>query len=181
MSGGELEKYLGEVTFTEAVVGYLRRADKICLGVRKKVSLGLGENLIAGIGGKVGDIPGMEGETMEEAMDREMVEEVGVKIVAKRRLGRARFMFAHKPRDSKWNQSVTIYEITKWKEIPIETESTMPIWFDIDQIPWGRMWEDNRHWLPKVLAGQLVEAVFLFSGDNEISEYRFDEVRTKTD
>lgn len=172
----EIDKFLTSVTFTPAVVGYLKDGDRVCLGVRKKVSQGLGENLIAGIGGKVGDTPEIQNETSEEAMDREVNEEVGVKVLEKREMGRVRFMFSHKPPDSQWNQDVRIYSVTKWEGTPSETESTKPEWFDVDNIPWERMWEDNEHWLPKVLNGQRVDAIFLFSGDNKITEYRFDEV-----
>ncbi|MBL8031486.1 MAG: hypothetical protein JNK33_04140, partial [Candidatus Doudnabacteria bacterium] len=39
------------VTAIPAVVGFLLRGTQVLLGRRKKVSLGLGENLIGGIGG----------------------------------------------------------------------------------------------------------------------------------
>ena len=172
----EIDKFLTSVTFTPAVVGFLRDGDRVCLGVRKKVSSGLGENLIAGIGGKIGDTPEIQHETSGEAMDRESNEEIRVKVVEKREMGRVRFMFSHKPFDSKWNQDVKIYSITKWQGVPSETESTIPEWFDISEIPWKRMWEDNEYWLPKVLSGQQVNAIFLFSDDNKVVEYRFDEL-----
>ena len=169
-----IDEFLNSVKFTLAVVGYLRDGNKVCLGVRKKVSSGLGENLIAGIGGKVGDSLETRDETSEQAMDREANEEIGVKILEKQAMGRVRFIFSHKPADSLWNQDVRIYSITKWEGLPAETESIRPVWFDIDALPWERMWADNEHWLPKVLAGQRVEAVFLYKGDNEIEAYRFE-------
>ena len=168
-----IDKFLASVIFTPAVVGYLRDGCRVCLGVRKKVSAGLGENLIAGIGGKVGDSLEIQNETSDHAMDREVSEEIGVKVLEKQRLGRVRFIFSHKPPDSKWNQDVTIYSITKWEGMPSETESIKPIWFDISEIPWERMWEDNEYWLPRVLSGQRVDAIFLFSDDNKIAGYRF--------
>jgi len=42
-------------------------------------------------------------------------------------------------------------------------------------IPWGRMWEDNQYWLPKVLSGQQIDAIFLYRDDYKVVEYRFDE------
>lgn len=174
----EINRYLSSVTFTQAVVGYLRDGQRVLLGERKKVSGGLGQSLIAGIGGKVGDFPEIKDETPEEAMDREASEEIGgekgLKVLEKSYKGRVRFIFAHKDPDSKWNQDVKIYEITRWEGEPTETESTRPMWFSVDEIPWERMWEDNQHWLPLVLQGQEVDAIFIFSGDNKILEYRFD-------
>lgn len=172
----EIDKFLASVTFTPAVVGYLRDGDKVCLGMRKKVSSGLGENLIAGIGGKIGDAPEIQNETSDEAMDRESNEEIGVQVLEKWEMGRVRFIFSHKPPDSQWNQDVRIYSITKWQGTPSETESIKPIWFDVGDLPWERMWEDNEHWLPRVLSGQRVDAIFLFRDDNKIAEYRLEEV-----
>lgn len=170
-----IDEFLASVTFTAAVVGYLRDGDRVCLGLRKKVSAGLGENLIAGIGGKVGDSLEIQNESSDQAMNREVSEEIRVTVLAKQEMGRVRFIFAHKPPDSPWNQDVTIYSITKWEGLPCETESIKPLWFDIGEIPWERMWEDNDYWLPKVLSGQRVDAIFLFSDDNQIAEYRFEE------
>lgn len=172
----EIDKHLTGVTFTPAVVGILTDGRRVCLGVRKAVSGGLGQNLIAGIGGKVGDAAEFENETPEQAMDREALEEIGVKVTEKQRMGRVRFMFSHKAPDSKWNQDVDIYVVIKWEGTPTETESTKPEWIGIGAIPWDRMWEDNQHWIPKVLAGQFVNAIFLFNEDNKIAEYRFDPI-----
>ncbi len=63
MQSSEIDRQLVLVTFTPSVVGYLREGGRVCLGVRKKVSLGLGENLVAGIGGRVGDTPEVKSET----------------------------------------------------------------------------------------------------------------------
>ena len=164
----EIDRYIEQTKFTSAVVGYLRGGSRVLLGERVKVSSGLGQNLIAGIGGKVGDSEEIKSETPEQAMDREVDEEVKVKVLEKTRKGRVRFIFMHKAPDSKWNQDVEIYEITKWEGEPTETESTKPVWFDEDEIPWEKMWEDNQHWLPLVLEGKTVDAIFLFSGDNTI-------------
>ncbi|HSB01632.1 MAG TPA: NUDIX domain-containing protein [Anaerolineales bacterium] len=170
-----IDKFLTSVTFTPAVVGYLREGDRVGLGIRKKVSSGLGENLVAGIGGKVGDSLEIQNETPDAAMDREASEEIGVKVLEKQEMGRVRFIFSHKPPDSPWNQDVTIYSITSWEGTPSETDSMKPMWFDRNELPWERMWKDNEYWLPKVLSGERVDAVFLFSDDNKIAEYRFEE------
>lgn len=173
MNTTEIDRRLAGITFTRAVVGMLIDKDKVCLGVRKKVSGGLGQDLIAGIGGKVGDAPEIQNETAEQAMDREAKEEIGVDVLEKQHMGRVRFIFSHKAPDSKWNQDVEIYTVTKWRGEPKETESTKPEWFATSDIPWVRMWEDNQHWIPLVLAGQVVNAIFLFSEDNKIAEFKF--------
>jgi 8-oxo-dGTP diphosphatase len=168
----KIETLLDSVTLTKAVEGFVCDGKRVCLGLRKRVSSGLGENLMAGIGGKIGDLPEYVNESPSEAMDREVKEEIEVTVLEKHEVGRVKFIFSHKPPDSQWNQDVIIYLITKWQGEPSETESTRPEWFNIDEIPWDRMWEDNIHWLPLVLADRQVNALFLYSDDNRISDYR---------
>jgi hypothetical protein len=33
------------------------------------------------------------------------------------------------------------------------------------------MWQDNAHWLPRILAGERVRAVFTFLSDNETIDH----------
>ena len=168
----KIESLLESVTLTKAVEGFLSDGKRVCLGLRKQVSSGLGKNLMAGIGCKIGDQPEINDESPGEAIDREVREEIAVTVLEKHEIGRVRFIFSHKPPDSQWNQDVIIYLITKWQGEPSETESIKPEWFNIDEIPWARMWEDSIHWLPSVLADRPVNAIFLYSDDNRISDYR---------
>jgi 8-oxo-dGTP pyrophosphatase MutT (NUDIX family) len=170
----EIDKYLERTVFTPAVVGFLTDGERVCLGIRKKVSFGLGENLIAGVGGKVGDSPETKDETSYEATKREFLEEIGITVVKAKEIRKLRFIYPHKAPDTDWNQDVVVYLITSWEGDPIETQSTKPAWFDISNIPWESMWEDNKHWLPKVLSGQKVDAIFLFNENNKLSDFRFE-------
>jgi len=167
----QIAAYLSsEITFVPAVVGYLKRGDQVVLGLRKKVSFGLGENLIAGIGGKVGDSSDIEDETHEEALAREVSEEIDVKVIKYRKMGRVRFLFPHKP---KWNQDVLIYVIDEWEGEPRETAVIKPIWFGIADLPTSQMWDDNAYWVPKILHGEQIDAVFLYADDNKVAEHVF--------
>lgn len=162
--------YLKEgVEFVPAVVGFMVRDNQVLLGLRKKVSLGLGENLISGIGGKVGDHPEFAKENPDQALVREFQEEVGVTPTVFEKCGRVRFIFPDKP---KWSQEVDIYRITKWQGVPRETESISPVWFEQNNLPKMRMWEDNVYWVPLVLRGESVEMVFLYGENNQIVEYQ---------
>ena len=167
----KLQDYIESgVSFTPAVVCYLRKGNKVLLGLRKKVSFGLGENLIAGIGGKIGDQPEFQGETPDEALVREVSEEVGVAVTKFRRVGQVRFVFPHKP---KWSQDVVVYVVDEWEGEPRETDAIRPMWFDVTELPAAQMWDDNRYWLPKVLAGECVNATFLFDENNKVCDYAF--------
>ena len=43
----------------------------------------------------------------------------------------------------------------------------VPAWFYVDEVPTERMWEDGAYWLPHILAGDPVQARFVFCADNE--------------
>jgi 8-oxo-dGTP diphosphatase len=156
------------IKLTPAVVCFLRKDNKVTLGLRKRVSLGLGENLISGIGGKVGDKPEFSNETDDQALEREVFEEIGVKVLKYSNRGRVRFVYPFKP---KWNLDVRIYVVDLWKGDPVETEDMKPLEFDINNLPSERMWEDNQYWVPKVLKDEYVDVIFLFGEDGKILEY----------
>ncbi|MFH1295187.1 MAG: NUDIX domain-containing protein [bacterium] len=167
----KLQEYLEPgVPYTPAVVCYLRRGNEVLLGLRKKVSFGLGENLIAGIGGKVGDQSEFQEETPDEALVREVSEEIGVVVTNFRRVGQVKFVFPHKP---KWSQYVVVYVVDEWVGEPHETDAIRPMWFDVTELPVARMWDDNKYWLPKVLAGECVNATFLFDESSKVCEHLF--------
>lgn len=160
----QIQKHLAsDIAFTKAVVCYLKKGNKVLLGLRKRVSLGLGENLISGIGGKVGDTLQNQYESLEQALEREVLEEIGVSIKVFRKMGRVKFIFPHK---LKWNQDVLVYVVESWEGEPTETQDIKPLWFDVDQLPFSKMWDDNRFWVPEVLKGKEVDAVFLYDEDN---------------
>lgn len=159
-----------DVVLKPAVVGFVQRDGEVLLGLRKKVSLGLGQNLIGGIGGKIGDDPAYADETVEQALVREFGEEINIRPLALEYRGRVRFIFPAKP---KWNQDVAIYTIDDWENEPSETDVIKPLWFAQNKLPLEEMWVDNRYWVPQVLAGETINAVFLYGEDNKPAEYTF--------
>lgn len=155
-----------------AVVCYLIDGDRVLLGLRKRVSLGLGANLISGIGGKIevdpeafenGEVIFLE--TAEEALIRELQEEISVTPTEFTEVGRIRFVF---PANPKWNQDVKAYLCTNWTGEPAESEEIAPEWHEISNLDeiFPKMWEDNQHWLPKVFNGEIIEAIFVYEDDN---------------
>ena len=153
----------GESALTPMVVGYCLRDGEVLLGLRKQTEWGLGKNLIAGIGGKVGDLPGLERETPDEALEREVREEIGVVPTSYRKVGQVTFLFPSKP---KWNQLVDVYIIDEWNGEPVETEVIRPAWYDVRRLPFDQMWDDSRYYLPAVLSGHAVRATFVYGPDN---------------
>lgn len=56
--------------------------------------------------------------------------------------------------------------------IPAETEEMAPRWFGFNEIPYDKMWNDDRHWLPKILARKFVSATFWFNKQNQLAHHR---------
>ena len=75
-----------------------------------------------------------------------------------------------------WNQQVTVFTTDNWSGTPKETEEMAPKWFNIKEIPYREMWDDDILWLPKVLNGKIVEGNFLFDENQKMLEYEVIEV-----
>ena len=150
----------------DAVVCFIQKDDKVLLGVRKTSSTNLGINRVAGLGGKLEN-----GETKEQALVRELQEEVGITLTEFEEHGQVTFLYPHKP---EWSQEVTVYIGTKWEGDPTETEETCPSWFDINDLPVDRMFVENRLWVPQVLEGKYVYAAFLFNEEHKVIDSKIE-------
>ena len=150
---------------TIAVTGIILHDNKVLLGLRKKVSNGLGLNIISGIGGKL-----EPGETEEAALIREINEEIDITITQYTKVGRAICLFPHNP---KWCQDVIIYTIKEWKGEPSETNVMQPAWYNLNKLPLKHMWEDNLLWIDKAIKGEGFEGTFLFDENSHVIESSF--------
>ena len=72
-------------------------------------------------------------------------------------LGVFKFVDLHQPQ---WRGHVFVAR--EYTGRIVETEEAKPEWFALDDIPYQRMWEDDRYWLPRILAGERLQGEFLF-------------------
>jgi 8-oxo-dGTP diphosphatase len=121
--------------------------------IEKKRGLGAGK--LNGAGGKVDP-----GETVLEAAIREFEEELLATPLEPAQLGR--LSFAVTEGDS---ILIHVFRATGLDGEPTETDEAVPVWADVDDMPYDRMWEDDRYWLPLLLEERAFEVRTLFDGD----------------
>ena len=129
--------------------------------IRKKRGLGAGK--INGPGGRL-----EPDESLAECAARELYEELGVKAGTLTYIGDHRFQFV-----DGYSTYVHVYRTERIVGEPVETDEAIPLWFDIDAVPFDEMWEDDRYWLPLVVARQGFSGFWIFDGDDMV-DYRLD-------
>ena len=134
---------------TIASLVFLRRGNEILLTYKKR---GFGKDKWNGPGGKV------KNESVEEGAIREIKEEIDVDLVNMDHVAILTF----------YNDGIfdwTVHVFISWEFIgtPTEGDEVRPKWYSIDKIPYDSMWEDDKYWLPRVLAGEKLIGYFYFS------------------
>jgi len=121
---------------------------------------GLGAGKINGPGGKI-----EAGETPLEGAIREVEEELCITPIDPEEMGILRFAFV-----DGLHLHCTVFRAEKFTGTPTETAEAIPEWFALDDIPYDRMWEDDQHWLPRVLKGEKFDSCFDFDGEKMLSK-----------
>ena len=135
-----------------ATLVFVFRDDEILL-INKKTGLGKGK--VNGPGGKV-----EPGETPEAAAVRECHEELDIRVSKLEYCGEHRFQFV-----DGYSIHVLVYRTRDFEGVPTESREASPLWTRIDQIPFEKMWEDDKYWLPMVIRGERFQARWIFDGD----------------
>jgi 8-oxo-dGTP diphosphatase len=131
---------------------------EVLLG-RKKAGFGQGKFVAPG-----GHLE--PGESAAAAAAREVSEESGIQVSQDALTEAAQLTFLFPARPS-WDMDVTIFTSADWSGEAAESDEIRPQWFPVTALPLDRMWDDGKHWLPRVLAGERLRAVFSYAPDNE--------------
>ncbi|MDP3963546.1 MAG: 8-oxo-dGTP diphosphatase [bacterium] len=124
---------------------------RVLLGMKKR---GFGVGRWNGFGGKV------EGsETPFDAALREVQEEIGVSVQDAKKRGKLEFFFEKTGEEIE----VHVYGASRYEGEPKEGEEMAPQWFLHADIPFDKMWPDDKHWFPLFLAGKNFEGKFYFT------------------
>jgi 8-oxo-dGTP pyrophosphatase MutT (NUDIX family) len=136
---------------------FLLRGDEVLLGLKKE---GWGRGKWNGIGGQV-----EEGETFLFGAIREIAEEINVLVKEEHLEKTAELLFRFIEEDGIIREMEgQVYCIREWEGEPSESSEIFPKWYKQGDMPFDTMWEDDRHWLPRVLMGEKLKGTFLFHG-----------------
>ncbi|HOS65982.1 MAG TPA: 8-oxo-dGTP diphosphatase [Candidatus Latescibacteria bacterium] len=135
-----------------AVLTFIRCDGRLLLIVKKR---GLGQGKVNAPGGRL-----EPGETPEQAAVRETREEVGLTPSGLRSVGHLDFAFM-----DGYSLSCCVFTADGYDGTLTETDEAAPFWCAESDIPYDRMWADDRLWIPLMLDGKAFEGRFVFDGD----------------
>lgn len=137
--------------------------DKEILLAMKKRGFGVGK--WNGVGGKIDFEKGDK--NVIDAAIRETEEEIGVQVKELEKVAVLNFAFIY---NKDWNQTVHVFLAQNWEKEPVESEEMSPRWFKIHEIPYDKMWDGDKVWMPKILEGKKLKADFVFKEGEILSD-----------
>ena len=126
----------------------ITRDNQILLGLKKR---GFGMGKFNGFGGKL-----ETGETIEENATREVFEESSLEVKTLKPVAIMNITWQTE------NLEIHVFHCNNFVGQATESEEMLPSWFDIDDIPYKKMWADTKYWFPIFLKGQQFTANFIF-------------------
>ena len=141
---------------TDATICHIIRDGQLLL---KKANSGISIGKWNGPGGKI-----ERGETPEMNVAREVREETGLRIINPVNHGTIRFYLNG---GSRLDFLVYVFSARRFSGKARSSEEGRVRWFDIGKIPYSKMWDDDRYWLPLLLNGARFDAKFSYDSQNK--------------
>ena len=127
---------------------YIIKDNKILLAEKKR---GFGVGKLNGVGGKIEN-----DESIEQAMLRETMEEIGVTPIDFEQRAIIHFDLFYKGEKEK--EDTYVFVASNYIGELIETEEMKPKWFELKNLPFEKMFSDDRLWLNSLIEGKKFEA-----------------------
>lgn len=138
---------------------FIQKKDKLLLGLKKR---GFGAGRYNGFGGKV-----LEGEEVEDAARREIKEEIGVEVEDLEPAGELIFYPIKFPEGIK----VYVFKALDFRGEPNESEEMKPEWFGVENLPYEKMWDADKYWMPLLLEDKRFVGTFRFDENDKTIEH----------
>lgn len=132
---------------------FIIKDEKILLA---RKSRGFATGKLNGVGGKR-----EAGETIEQTMIRETQEEICVTPKDYRLVGIIEFFEFDKNQEPE-EDIMHIFIANDYEGTPTKSDEMDPVWFDINNVPYFDMFQDDKLWIPKVIGGEKIYGVFNF-------------------
>jgi 8-oxo-dGTP pyrophosphatase MutT (NUDIX family) len=147
----------------------IQQGKKVLLGLKKR---GFGVGRWNGFGGKL-----VQGETVEESAIRETKEEAGIDLINLKKIGIMDFSYINGNDDK---LEVHLFKSTKFSGKQTESDEMKPAWFDVNKIPFEKMWPSDKYWYPLFLQNKNFKANFVFDKplSDRIIKYSIQEVNS---
>lgn len=102
-----------------------------------------------------------EGESIEDCVCRETFEETGITIFNPKKVGYMEFPTT--------NYYVSIFKSTEFTgEIKAKKDEVEVFWQDADKIPYDKMREADKDYLPEILAGKYVNKRYIYDENGKL-------------
>lgn len=100
---------------------------------------------------------------------RETKEETGIEPIAPVPVGKLEFSFDS---GGSWANACTVFRTERWQGTLIpETDECSAHWIKVVDMPWDKMWDSDRTWVPLLLSGKSFHRKYHFDkNDNLLRE-----------
>ncbi len=126
----------------------------------QKKARGFGQGNWNAPGGKI-----ETNETPELSCKREIFEETGITLNSIEKRGEIEFVFLG---NEEINNYCHVFCASDYSGEAIDGGEGELKWFKIDAIPYDLMWDDDRYWVPDIMAGGNVRKRFYFDSNKKV-------------